>query len=146
MQDFAQSMPLLWRYNTVRPLERDRNQKANCNNQGELTYILPPAIGGRWPYLPSLSTAEKGAGLLAKQEQKLEIDWRVVARSFPDNTWEDYAYHWLVVNTRSFYFELPGATSTAYEDRMVMCPFVDYFNHNDHGVSLPRLVGEVERD
>ena len=56
---------------------------------------------------------------------------------FPDGTLPQYTYFWLIVNTRSFYFEIPGCDVVQkYDDRMVFCPFADYFNHNDHGVSL----------
>jgi hypothetical protein len=98
-------------------------------------FLLPPAIGGRWRHIAEFFEPRKDAGLLAKQEQKLKADWKIVSKVFPNKTLEEYTYYWLIVNTRSFYFEVPGTAEFAHEDRMVLCPFVDYFNHNDHGVS-----------
>ena len=75
--------------------------------------------------------------LLRKQEQKLKKDWSVISTIFPNSTFEAYAYNWLIVNTRSFYYELPSLkVQPAREDRMVLCPFADYFNHADRGCEV----------
>lgn len=50
-----------------------------------------------------------------------------------DAAWVDeYTYHWILVNTRSFHWKPEGVK----EGSMVMCPFLDYMNHcpNGHGV------------
>lgn len=66
---------------------------------------------------------------------KLQEDWKIVVQVVPEASFSTYIYHWLVVNSRSFYYEIPGFDVPAsVDDRMVMCPFVDYFNHQDHGV------------
>ncbi len=67
----------------------------------------------------------------------MKKDWAIVSKTFPNSTLEKYTYHWLIINTRSFYYELLGAKiQPARKDRMVLCPFVDYFNHADHGCNV----------
>ena len=144
LKDFKESMPLLWSCKLSQMLSPDGKSSATHRYHEASPFVLPPAIGGRWQLLPSLSRVSEDVGLLNRQARRFLADWNIVSRIFPDKVWEDYAYYWLVVNTRSFYFELPDATNTAQADRMVMCPFVDYFNHDDHGVSLRRLLDGIE--
>ena len=50
----------------------------------------------------------------------------------------DYAYHWLIVNTRSFYYYPPGkGTTPDAADCMALCPLADHFNHAARGVRGP---------
>ena len=100
-------------------------------------FLIPPAIGGQWASdgisasFPTWKTKP-----LYRQEEKLRLDWDVVSKVFPNSTLSEYTYYWLIVNTRSFYFdELKGEVPEDHDDRMILCPFVDYFNHNDRGVS-----------
>ena len=123
MQDFQDSMPILWSY--------------SLGNDGSLverpSFPFPPAIGGQWAREIS---GPSEAGLLNRQVKKLKADWDIVSSIFPYDKLPQYTYYWLIVNTRSFYFELPEAKNAgSHDDRMVLCPFIDYFNHNDHGVS-----------
>ncbi len=136
MKEFKESMPILWSCKLSQMLGPDGKSSAIHGYHEDSPFVLPPAIGGRWQHVPSLSRVREHVGLLNRQATNFGADWNIVSRVFPDKGWEEYAYYWLVVNTRSFYFELPDATNTPHADRMVMCPFVDYFNHNDHGVSL----------
>lgn len=93
-------------------------------------------MGGRWSFDRSSSQPCNKLGLLHRQALKLQADWAIVSKVFPCQTLERYTYHWLLVNTRSFYYKLPEASySQAREDCMVLCPFIDYFNHSDQGVS-----------
>lgn len=74
--------------------------------------------------------------LLENQTKKFEKDWKIVVEAFPQGKRSAYLYYWLIVNTRSFYFEAADLIpSSSADDRMVLCPIVDYFNHNDEGVS-----------
>lgn len=144
MQDFEESMPLLW----------PSHLRDFLNSKGEPTHdfglevddatsILPPAINGRWnnEHMMQDYWQPRESSLLHRQEKKLDSDWEIVSRIFPDQTKPEYTYYWLVVNTRSFYFDLLGGSIPEdHDDRMVMCPFVDYFNHHDHGVSLGQAV------
>ena len=131
LQEFEESMPILWPPQLRESF--DGNGRPTSLIDQEPSFLLPPAIGGRWRHVLEFWRTRDDAGLLTRQEKKLKLDWDIVSKIFPAKALQEYTYYWLVVNTRSFYFELHGAK---HEDRMVMCPFVDYINHNDHGVSL----------
>ena len=105
--------------------------------------LLPPAIeSSHWSHLMLASHGlDMNPGLLLKQEKMFGRDWSIVKRVFPGANKDTFLYYWLVVNTRTFYYELPGLSGKrAKEDCMVMCPFIDYFNHADHGVSQARCM------
>lgn len=129
-------MPILWPEPLRGPLHSLGH--TTCNIQvGEPSFLLPPAIGGKWRELLEYFDLEREAGLLYQQEKKLKADWEIVSNVFPDQNLSEYTYYWLIVNTRSFYFDaLGGEPPESHDDRMVLCPFIDYFNHQDHGVSL----------
>ncbi|KAK3172786.1 hypothetical protein OEA41_006111 [Lepraria neglecta] len=134
VQEFEESMPILWPAHLRKPL--DCNGEPTNATEEKPAFLLPPAIGGRWRRILEFFMPREDEGLLAKQEKRMKADWKIVSKIFPTKTLEEYTYYWLVVNTRSFYFEVPGTTDFAHEDRMVLCPFVDYFNHNDHGCDV----------
>ena len=132
-EDFQLSMPILWpRY------VRSRVMSSTSTNPVPSTglFPLPPAIGGQWARQNPSYTSHGAANLLHKQEMRLEKDWAVVSRVLPDAEYDKYVYNWLIVNTRSFYYELSCVKRTrSRSDCMVLCPFVDCFNHADRGVS-----------
>lgn len=130
-------MPLLWPSLLRDPVGVSGNFNNAIGMDGGPSFLLPPNVGGRWAhsemneYFPPRETTH-----LNRQEKKLKADWEIVAKVFPDKTLPEYTYYWLIVNTRSFYFDLLGGEPPEnHVDRMVMCPFVDYFNHSDEGVS-----------
>ena len=120
-------MPIMWP-STVR-----NQQVSSVSSRPSSFGALPRGIDG-----VSLSSGrlEKHPGTLSIQEKNLARDWKVVSCALSTAKYNDFLYYWLIVNTRSFYYELPskGKTQTR-ADRMALCPFVDYFNHADHGVS-----------
>ena len=130
LKDFQGSMPILWP-------SKFRGSLSCKKGDGTIkaTFCpLPPAIG-----VQRSTSAMKlfESSLLVNQEKKLKKDWNVVSEIFPRSSFELYTYYWLIINTRSFYFELPGSKiQPAREDRMVLCPFIDYFNHADHGCEV----------
>ena len=101
--------------------------------------LLPPSINGvRSSTIDTGSFPQNHRPLLQKQEAKLRRDWRGVREVFPGADFERYRHAWLLVNTRSFYYDLPlRLEPKTHDDRMVLCAFLDYFNHADKGVSLP---------
>ncbi|MCJ1469926.1 hypothetical protein MMC07_008570 [Pseudocyphellaria aurata] len=133
LQELEDTMPILWLSN---------RKPSNCLRSPAMVFprqvcALPPAIGGRWGSERMSWHSDSSSGLLCQQERKLQQDWAIASRAFPDETLEKYRYHWLLVNTRSFYYEPQGANyQQAREDRMALCPFVDYFNHQDHGCDV----------
>lgn len=131
-------MPILW------PVEMTKGKHQDVDDAYSLYAFraLPPAVGGAWGVTRNSPIDLNGkTSLLHKQEKKLKKDWSRVMGIFPNASLERYTHYWLVVNTRSFYFEPPGAKKVrARDDCMALCPFADYFNHADHGVShLARL-------
>ena len=138
MQDFQESMPILWPSLMREPLDHDESPHYMSGQNEDSVFILPPAIAGRWAHyqMHEFWNVRDGAPMY-RQEKKLESDWNVVSKVFPNKTLPVYTYYWLIVNTRSFYFEVSGRdVAQDHDDRMVLCPFIDYFNHSDHGVSL----------
>lgn len=73
--------------------------------------------------------------ILRGQIRKTDKDFKIVSKAFPGISRRDYLYHWLVVNTRSFYYIIPGMKKSPSSDCMALCPFVDYFNHAETGVN-----------
>ena len=110
--------------------------------------LLPPAIGfDVWAH-PSLDSfhGDMSRGLLQKQEVKFGKDLIAMQKAFPHTNVEWYQYCWLIVNTRTFYYELPRLKSIRpSEDCMVMCPYIDLFNHADQGVSEHLLSRDTDR-
>lgn len=139
LQEFQESMPILWPEFLQEPLDDKGNKFTTVGGKVEPAFLLPPAIGGKWRGMLEYF-ARGDAGLLYQQKEKLKADWAVVSKVFPDETLPKYTYYWLIVSTRSFYFDaLEGQTPESHDDRIVLCPFIDYFNHKDHGVSLRQV-------
>ncbi|KAH7405726.1 hypothetical protein DE146DRAFT_609344 [Phaeosphaeria sp. MPI-PUGE-AT-0046c] len=90
-------------------------------------------------FLPHAATA-----LLTNQSTKLEKDWNDLRTCLPAVSKELFTYTWLIVNTRTFYWEYPDLPNShprlprrrkqlTADDCYAMCPFMDYFNHSDEG-------------
>lgn len=82
--------------------------------------------------------------LLANQLTKLDKDWADLKPHLPSIPRELYTYTWLIVNTRTFYWNYPDLPNShprlpkrknklTGDDCYAMCPFMDYFNHSDVG-------------
>lgn len=93
--------------------------------------------------------------LLVKQQKKLASDLTAYASTLghsadtlDEKTKNHYIHAWLLVNTRSFYWDYPlspprtqgkGAKRRLIvrnlppEESMALCPFIDFFNHADEG-------------
>jgi hypothetical protein len=74
--------------------------------------------------------------MLSKQKIKLEKDWKVVSAAFPAIERKEYVYAWLLVNSRTFYYVTPATEKYSRDDRMVLQPVADLFNHADDGCSV----------
>ncbi|PYI07124.1 SET domain-containing protein [Aspergillus sclerotiicarbonarius CBS 121057] len=126
ISDFASSMPLLW--------------------PSSFVSLLPPSISSLWstisiPPSPPKETQQHDTTshqhLLSQQEARLRRDWEIVERVLPGMDWEKFKYHWIIVNTRSFFYLLPGKDMP--EDRydaMALVPVADYFNHSDEACNV----------
>lgn len=141
-QDFEESMPILWPSALGGPKWPDHD--GNGNNGGPSSpsaqpNFLPPSISGSWNTFQKKHASKEyetyHQNLLALQETRLLKAWTDVVSVFPDTDWRTFSYHWLIINTRSFYWL--GAGQDRPEDRndaMALLPFADYFNHADVAV------------
>ena len=122
-QDFEDSMPILW------------PEHLRLNSQ-QHSHLLPPSISGSWDSFRKRKSEYPYESfhqdLLAQQEKRLQTAWEKVAAVFPETDWESFSYHWLIVNTRSFFYLMPGEEQPEdRNDAMALLPFADYFNHSD---------------
>ncbi|KAK3693789.1 hypothetical protein B0T22DRAFT_496444 [Podospora appendiculata] len=109
-------------WNAVLPTREDVRATMPLTWDARLTVHFPPTA----------------RALLAKQAAKFARDWALAQTAFPSAaaaqpTHDEYMYAWVLVNTRTFYYE--SARSKAMlrsrDDRMVMQPVADLFNHTD---------------
>ncbi|KAJ5296674.1 Complex I intermediate-associated protein 30 [Penicillium atrosanguineum] len=130
-QDFEDSLPMLWPTALGGLVWPDTPA-----GSGAQANVLPPCISGRWNSIQKDHSPKKydteHQNLLAGQEQRLGKAWADVKAVLPETDWRDFSYHWLILNTRSFYWV--GPDQEPPEDRndaMALLPFADYFNHSD---------------
>ncbi|CAG8245120.1 unnamed protein product [Penicillium salamii] len=131
-QDFEDSMPILWPTALGGPQWPMSKDTLNSDQPS----LLPPSISGLWPSLKPGPKTRKYTmdyqDILAEQAQRLRKAWTDITSAYPETNWEDFSYHWLIVNTRSFYWVGEGKeTPEDPNDAMGLVPFADYFNHAD---------------
>ncbi|KAK0656474.1 SET domain-containing protein [Cercophora newfieldiana] len=103
----------------------------------DLTSSLPLAWDPTLhPYLPPAASS-----LLQKQLTKFTSDHSIFLSSSPahsDIPKSTYLYNWLLVNTRTFYHETAKTKRLRLrpEDRMVLQPVADLFNHSSSGCNV----------
>ncbi|PYH65303.1 uncharacterized protein BO88DRAFT_407932 [Aspergillus vadensis CBS 113365] len=129
MEDFTSSMPILW--SSSSPLSPSSN-----SNTSSIQDLLPPSISNTWSTITPGKRKHKydtrHQNLLKAQETRLRKAWDIVVRVFPETDKDLFTYHWVIVNTRSFFYLLPGAEMPEdRNDAMALVPFADYFNHSD---------------
>jgi hypothetical protein len=89
---------------------------------------------GHWDYTSKPARKVNAESLIHKQQRKLDADLAAAQRAFPEMNKPAFVQSWLVVNTRSFFYDLPlRRAPRVHEDKMILCPFIDYFNHADAG-------------
>jgi len=73
--------------------------------------------------------------LLEKQQTKVGRDWTVVSSSpfGTEVTYDEFLHAWLLVNSRSFYHVTKRTEKLPPDDRMVLQPVADLFNHTATG-------------
>lgn len=120
LQDFKESMPILWPKHLKERVHRE------TTNTRTITEYSPPST--------SLKNPTSYEGPLVQQEKNFEKCFQAVKSMFPNTDRENYCYYWLIVNSRSFY-HLPAGADAPKErnDAIALCPYADYFNHTDVG-------------
>ncbi|KAJ6065264.1 hypothetical protein N7444_000917 [Penicillium canescens] len=85
------------------------------------------------PVLWSESPGDTYQNVLGKQQKRLHDAWEHVLSVFPTTDWSLFSYHWLILNTRSFYYVSPGKEPPDdWNDAIGLVPFGDYLNHADN--------------
>ncbi|KAL9044069.1 MAG: hypothetical protein Q9214_002771, partial [Letrouitia sp. 1 TL-2023] len=134
--NFKDTMPLMWLENLP---NFNGNVQSLENALATNSFLpFPPAIDGMWAFpIPSNRRTPENMGLLHAQKERFEKDWAIVSASLPEASVDSYIYYWLIVNTRSCYFEIPKKNAQLNrKDRMMLCPYIDIFNHADQGVAM----------
>lgn len=131
-QDFEDSLPMLWPSALGGLNLPDPDATASTSKSD----VLPRCISGTWKTIQKRKTTHEykteHQNLLAGQEQRLGKAWADVTAALPDTNWRSFSYHWLILNTRSFYWVAPDQEPPEdRNDAMAMLPFADYFNHSD---------------
>lgn len=82
--------------------------------------------------------------LLTNQRTNLDKDWSNLQPFLPSISKDLFTYTWLIVNTRTFYWDYPDLPNAharlpkrrnklTANDCYAMCPLIDYFNHASTG-------------
>ncbi|KAL8811723.1 MAG: hypothetical protein Q9223_007469 [Gallowayella weberi] len=139
LADFRKALPLFWPQDGMAVLTAELLEESSVH--GKLGVPLTPAIEHpAFRGSAGMSCSTGTVGLLQEQRKKISADWKITTESLPKTSFEHFVYYWCIVNTRTFYFETPNVkTHPPRDDCIVMCPFIDLFNHNDSGVSSPPL-------
>lgn len=121
------SLPLAWdhrlrKFLTKRALELLLKQEAKFNKDWSM--VQQSSL---------LSSRSDGKGDETSEEERVELI-KMITR-------DDYLYAWLLVNTRTFYHETPKTKKFKKEDRMVLQPVADLFNHTSYDPSADEKEG-----
>ena len=74
--------------------------------------------------------------LLKKQKAMFATDWAMFQDGFGSKQEREYLYCWLLVNSRTFYFETPAMLEYPKQDRVALVTMADMFNHADTGCGV----------
>jgi hypothetical protein len=81
--------------------------------------------------------------LLEKQQKKIQWEWEMVQKAFPNMPQEDFLHAWFIVNSRRFHYMTPAMEAFADEDKIAMLPIADLFNHGTMGCRLDTSSDQV---
>lgn len=89
-----------------------------------------------WPEQLRRLLPGEAKGILTKQHTMFEKDWGMFGKAFAGKSRQEYLYAWLLVNTRSFYYETTATIGYPWHDRLALLPVADLFNHANTGCSV----------
>ncbi|KAE8131589.1 hypothetical protein BDV38DRAFT_275810 [Aspergillus pseudotamarii] len=133
-QELEDSTPILW------PAHLRRSNSAYEDEDNSSTpSLLPPSVSGLWNSFEKVPVGvdydTRYQNMLAQEEKRLRHAWEQVLSVFPKTEWKTFAYYWLIINSRSFYYISPGKDEPEdWNDAIAMVPYADYFNHEDNAV------------
>ncbi|CAG8144510.1 unnamed protein product [Penicillium nalgiovense] len=121
-EHFQESLPVLWPEST------------GSYDEGYIN--LPPSATGQWNLFSNtpcdFTVQDTYQKVLVQQQKRLHDAWEHVLSVFPTTDWSLFSYHWLILNTRSFYYVSPGKEPPDdWNDAIGLVPFGDYLNHAD---------------
>lgn len=94
---------------------------------------LEASVPFLWPAELQELLPSAARSLLAKQQAKFGQHWETFHASFPATPRGAFLHAWLLVNTRTFYYETPETMLYPWEDRLALLPVADLFNHGEAG-------------
>ncbi|KAF7588594.1 hypothetical protein BBP40_005479 [Aspergillus hancockii] len=130
-QELEDSMPILW------PAHLRRSNSSFEDEDESGPSLLPPSVSGLWNSFEKVPVGvdydTRYQNMLAQEEKRLRHAWEHVIAVFPKTEWKSFAYYWLIINSRSFYYVAPGREAPEdWNDAIAMVPYADYFNHEDN--------------
>lgn len=87
----------------------------------------------RWSHDLSSQLPTAARKALRLQTSKFDKDWAQVYKAFPEVPRDEFLHCWLLVNTRSFHHDTPATRNRRSQDKMILQPVADLFNHSSHG-------------
>ncbi|RAQ52614.1 ribosomal N-lysine methyltransferase [Aspergillus flavus] len=138
-QELEDSTPILW------PSHLRRSNSAFEDEDNSSTpSLLPPSVSGLWNSFEKVPVGvdydTRYQNMLGKEEKRLTHAWEQVLSVFPKTEWKTFAYYWLIINSRSFYYISPGKDEPEdWNDAIAMVPYADYFNHEDNAACEVRF-------
>ncbi|KAB8213940.1 hypothetical protein BDV33DRAFT_196527 [Aspergillus novoparasiticus] len=143
-QELEDSTPILWP-----PHLRRSNSTLEDEDNSSAPSLLPPSVSGLWNSFKKVPVGvdydTRYQNMLAQEEKRLTHAWEQVLSVFPKTEWKTFAYYWLIINSRSFYYISPGKDEPEdWNDAIAMVPYADYFNHEDNA-TLRKLTTPIEK-
>lgn len=138
-QELEDSTPILWPAH----LRRSNSAYEDDDNLSRPS-LLPPSVSGLWNSFEKVPVGvdydTRYQNMLAQEEKRLRRAWEQILTVFPDTEWKTFAYYWLIINSRSFYYISPGKGEPEdWNDAIAMVPYADYFNHEDNAACEVRF-------
>lgn len=153
-------MPFLWPASLTKPWCRRCRKTAdeNCGHDHYCIELLPPEISSSGTTnSQDNNEAATPSGKFHTMRHKLLKDWQAIVKAGLARFYHDvnpstlnklnkldhiidpsFVYAWCIVNTRSFYFlhsTAPPPPPSKSDDAMLLCPFIDLFNHTSSPAS-----------
>ncbi|KAE8373187.1 hypothetical protein BDV26DRAFT_297168 [Aspergillus bertholletiae] len=139
-QELEDSTPILWPSH----LRRSNSVFEEGQDSSLTPSLLPPSVSGLWNSFEKVPVDidydTRYQNMLAQEEKRLRNAWEQVLSVFPQTEWKMFAYYWLIINSRSFYYISPGKGEPKdWNDAIAMVPYADYFNHEDNAACEVRF-------
>ncbi|KGO73283.1 Exosome-associated factor Rrp47/DNA strand repair C1D [Penicillium italicum] len=140
-REFQESLPILWAESS------ETTGPPFPPNQCKEQLLLPPSACDSWNSFSRVPDEgqhqDAYQSILVKQQKRLYDAWANVLSVFPNTDWDVFSYHWLILNTRSFYYLNEEKPPADWNDAIGLLPFADYLNHTDNAPCEVTYDGEM---